>query len=250
MNRIGKVWWHGMREKRGFRWWMYFGESGHKICMEFSRTRWLFAKLEVNPGDGSALGVSLGFILGAVWLRWEFPYRWAKRLRFPSGERENGFQWGHGELRLLVWHDPMGPMGRMHRNSRPVVWSNEWVTGRDCFSKVLIAEGIPGMVKVGWWDGDEYPVTCKLEQMEWRNRFRTKRRLSWWMEADRTAPPVPGKGENAWDIEDDGIYATGADALTCGGLEGALAKYAESVERDRLRYRSRDWVPDSMRAEA
>jgi hypothetical protein len=52
--------------------------------------------------------------------------------------------------------------------------------------------------------------------------------------------PVPGKGENAWDMEDDAIHSMGCVA---NSVDDAIIKLLNSVNRDRVRYGGAHWVP-------
>ncbi len=51
--------------------------------------------------------------------------------------------------------------------------------------------------------------------------------------------PVPGKGENSWDCDDDAIYSHSS----AGGPVEAIASLTESVHRTRRRHGGRNWLP-------
>ena len=57
-----------------------------------------------------------------------------------------------------------------------------------------------------------------------------------------TSVPIPGKGENSWDLDDDaihsGIYPTGI-------AQEAASSLAKSAMRTRKRYGGPNWVPDA-----
>jgi hypothetical protein len=52
--------------------------------------------------------------------------------------------------------------------------------------------------------------------------------------------PVPGKGENSWDCDDDASYG-----MTCAAQTPAeaVAHYSASIQRDRQRHGGNHWVP-------
>lgn len=54
--------------------------------------------------------------------------------------------------------------------------------------------------------------------------------------------PIPGKGENSWDIEDDATYSV---TLPADSPEDAVLKVAASIQERRERHGGPDWVPDA-----
>lgn len=74
---------------------------------------------------------------------------------------------------------------------------------------------------------DIYPATWKRPRWPWG---RTVMRAD--IECERGAP-VPGKGDNSWDMEDDAIYGMTTQA---GTVAEAKEKFRASVMRDRERY--------------
>lgn len=78
----------------------------------------------------------------------------------------------------------------------------------------------------------------------------TFKRARWPISRERTAIsftpdrpiPVPGKGENSWDINDDAIYSTWMPFT--GSVDDAIKEFARSIYRDRKRFGgSEDWIP-------
>jgi hypothetical protein len=53
--------------------------------------------------------------------------------------------------------------------------------------------------------------------------------------------PVPGKGENSWDCDDDAIFGS---TFPSESLEDALSKFRESVLKTRERYGGKNWLPE------
>src|SRR6266702_6474682 len=52
--------------------------------------------------------------------------------------------------------------------------------------------------------------------------------------------PIPGKGENSWDCDDDAIMATGSSAPT---IQEALDGLVKQVNKRRERYGGKNWLP-------
>lgn len=218
------IWGHHDGAKRH---WLYVGD--HCISLEFGRvrgSRWL----EFRHGGGyvEGVGISGGFSWG-FWLTWKLPWSWQKRIpRWPLHEdRSTGFNWrGDGVGELLFDHAPMGDhygsgyegwswwqrwLKPGHRTLK--VWDHRWVLGRDKYTKVSETEKHRLLVVCGEFPGDEYPYDVHIEAVQWRNRFRTKRRRYWEFNAVEgvTYNQRAGKGENSWDLDDDGIYGCSFD---------------------------------------
>jgi len=61
--------------------------------------------------------------------------------------------------------------------------------------------------------------------------------------------PIPGKGENSWDCDDDAIYSSTYDFDACdGSVYNAIGKLEMDVMRKRRRHASLAWVPGKARA--
>lgn len=86
-----------------------------------------------------------------------------------------------------------------------------------------------------------YPATVTKEERIWQRKrwpFSYKRRVDYSIDIP-TGIPVPGKGENSWDCDDDGIYGTGGDSP-----HAAVGNAVGSALRSREQYGSGvAWVP-------
>lgn len=87
-----------------------------------------------------------------------------------------------------------------------------------------------------------YPATWEREQRTWRRSripwpLRTRTDVSLSIEP---GIPVPGKGENSWDIEDDGVCGTGGDTVAA-----AVGNAVASATRQRRQYAGPGWMPDA-----
>jgi len=87
----------------------------------------------------------------------------------------------------------------------------------------------------------EYQATVILYTSTW------KRPRGWWTKVIRRAEieipkgiPVPGKGENSWDLDDDAIFGLTCPATT---VEEAVQAVIESANRSREKYGGKSWLP-------
>jgi hypothetical protein len=85
-----------------------------------------------------------------------------------------------------------------------------------------------------------YPCIVKLTEDTWtRPRFPLTRKLVRRATVDMLVPvPIPGKGENSYDLDEDATYS-----MTCSArsVSQAVIAVAESSMRDRERRASRNW---------
>lgn len=86
-----------------------------------------------------------------------------------------------------------------------------------------------------------YPATVKIELARWkRPRWPFAKEL---LRGDVDIPggvPVPGKGENSWDCDQDAIYGQTALAKS---IDEAVANVVESALKSRRRYGGKNWQP-------
>lgn len=87
-----------------------------------------------------------------------------------------------------------------------------------------------------------YPATWERERRTWR-----RARLPWALQTRTDVSlniepgiPVPGKGENSWDIEDDAVCGTGG-----GSVAAAVGNAVASATRQRRQYAGPGWTPDA-----
>lgn len=87
-----------------------------------------------------------------------------------------------------------------------------------------------------------YPCRVLLREDTWeRKRWPLSRRVIKRADVDMDEPiPVPGKGENSYDIDDDATFAMTLPAST---IAEALGKVAENALRTREQRASRSWTP-------
>ena len=77
--------------------------------------------------------------------------------------------------------------------------------------------------------GQVRPVKIELYEARWKRKRWPKARVVARADIELfDGIPIPGKGENGWDIEDDAIYGLVCKAAT---LEDAIAALRASYER-------------------
>jgi len=219
--------------------WCYFGPTH------------LGATVEID-GMESRYDFHLGLPKATFGLRFGRP-------RYPSREREYGWRYHNGTLRLLGGASP-------NESSRDQPWwwevaidFEKLLFGKARHERRLLGEG-PGVVAMS---EALYPCKIEIEAARWwrtRDPLGLFRRESVAADIEFEEPvPVPGKGENAWDVEDDSIGAMhlplGADAdgvvanrrLLYGCYIEAADRACVEISRQRERYGGPGWSPKVRR---
>lgn len=109
--------------------------------------------------------------------------------------------------------------------------------GRDRYNSVVVAEG---ETQVALPEGTYTIQWTKTEDTWKRPRWFAKRMIQ--MRLEMPIPiPVPGKGESDWDLGEDAIHSMMVPVAT---LELATTALIQEVERTRLRYGGKCWLPE------
>lgn len=89
-----------------------------------------------------------------------------------------------------------------------------------------------------------YPAMVKLNVDTWtRARWPWSRKVLRRADVKMDVPiPVPGKGENAWDIDDDAVFSQYGVARN---VAEAVSHVVRSALDSRERHGGKDWVPDA-----
>lgn len=226
------------------------------------RIKWFDFELAVG-GEDSMVQVAFMTPLLAAAFGVRVPRRWLKGWVY---ERRSIISVRPGYIGSLmhveVWHDEgMANMGRYYRDlaeqGRPsdfvtrAMMRNGWdgylggahfvdrkligwpfgqkvYERRQTSAPVTLAFRVPG-------DDREYEAVLTGEEATW------KRPRAWWMsnrwrgyDIRVDHPPMhQGKGEDSWNMDDDGIFGMSSQA---DSPEGAVWDYVRAVERDRSRY--------------
>lgn len=220
-----------------------------------------FARCELSVGDDeSELSLSLGLFWFTVVLSLHLPVfrRWLPYERRdlgwylywePSCEAVSAAWWDAG-LSVSIWNDDMD-----WRSDQLTRWPWQgtgwsfylrpwrWIPGDTRYEKDEEATRTHEVL-VELPEGS-YPAVVTTERVRWqRPRWFV---APWMFRSTVEVPggvPIPGKGENAWDCDDDAIYSsTGSADLVQVQPEQAAERLADSVRQRRQRYASDRWVP-------
>lgn len=195
--------------------------------------------LDVDPGEGEAT-ISLRIPRNGVYLTVPLPRAWLKRLDYHG--RELGVNFHNGALWFKLWNDPhecnyQAPFrDPQSRKRQPVLHLDNLIFGKSKHRSEDL-ETFAGTLNL---DGG-YEITARRFVSEWRRpRWPIPRRV---MRVEIEIPggiPIPGKGENGWDCEDDAIFGRTAPAKT---IEEAARQLIVDVEQTRRKRGGRDWKP-------
>jgi hypothetical protein len=236
---IGSGFWAG----RG---WLYLNEDGgHQ--QKTIHVEWYFGKharhTSMEMGTDFVMERQLNFNIG-LWHLFCFYLSIAHPI-FPSwtykhGDRQIGLRVFDGALWIDLWRNDDGWNSKDWRTRPIVIHPMDILFGRDKHSErnLTVHE-----VNVSLPDG-QYPAHIQMVLSEWRRpRWPFVKRIKR-AHIDMKKPiPVPGKGENSWDLDDDAIFSMTCPANT---VEEAISHVVESALRDRRRYGgSLDWKPEA-----
>lgn len=208
--------------------------------------------LDVGGGDSDrdvvfALRIPyFGVYLSAedIWpRRWEF---YNPGQKYPSS-RELSVAWHNQALWIALWRDPDESYGRggplfwkdaRSRQRHIVIHPLDILLGRTrCETERLDAQSAEVELPEG-----RYPVQVVIERRTWtrpRWPWSRKVRISANVSSEKGLP-IPGKGENGWDCDDDAYYSIGTPTAT---VIDAVQHAAKQVLETRMRYGGPSWVP-------
>jgi hypothetical protein len=216
------------------------------------RIQWVLPKKAIYPlslsaelgaGDANSdadFSINLGVVSLYLSARTPLTRRLSKRLIHDWEERQVGVSMGwNATVRWHLWTETMGGSSRTprwrdgHWNPVDALLGRRRYTHEDLSTVDVIVPMPEG----------SYAGTVTLNRhSSWRSRLP-------WLKSVRDGAtinvpggiPVEGKGENAWDCGEDGIWGTGSSD---GTVEGAIANMVRAVMRKRARY----GTPESVRA--
>lgn len=179
-------------------------------------------------------GVSLHFDVEGV-----LPSHWR-----PKEGRDLGFFVGDGAIFVKLWcaldewHSDRSFWDVGSSKRQPVLRVANWLLGKMKHTERPITTA---RATVTLPEG-EYPVLIQFAAHTWKRprwHAHTVVRANVQVLAE-SGIPIPGKGENDYDQNEDAIYSLSTHAAT---VETALAALYASVERDRQRYGGLEWLP-------
>lgn len=172
----------------------------------------------------------------AQWIKWLPGVRYISGA-YDSGEREIRITVHNNAIWWILW---INSMGMRHNSWRDGCFHiDDFFLGRSKYTEterqryetfLVMPEG-------------RYPATVELFTSVWK-----RPRWPFAMQVQRAnvtvvgGVPVPGAGENDWDLDDDAIFEGTYPAAT---VEDGLTVLKESALRDRQRHAGEGWVPDA-----
>ncbi len=198
------------------------------------------ARLEWAVGTHSAFTV--GFRVGGkdylsfyirvpylLWLSFHIGGHLFRRLSPKSWDgRDTSLSIHDGCVWFCLWHDEGIGNPRGFRCSLDFV---DLLLGRAKFLKREV-EATDAIVVL---PERSYPVRVVLHEDTWkRSRWPwAKRIMRATVESEKGIPSHAGKGENAWDLDDDALFGM---TMPAESIQEAVGHVAESILRDRERY--------------
>lgn len=243
------LWWHSqVLDKQGRMWkygraWLHWPGNSIGVCWSLFRERFGVRLAFSDTGDHAIeVDISLPFLF-SLWLHIARA-KWVKRLpgvkwtgKWGSGEREIYIRFHDSALWWTLWRFTGESKSRDWRDSN--FHFDDFLLGREKYSESEhTTHHVLFLVQ-----GTAYPATVELYTSTWkRSRWPWPKTVNRANVEVETGVPVPGKGENGWDMEDDAIYGLTTNADTVGE---ALSAFRESVIRQRSKYGGDNWVQAS-----
>ncbi len=243
------LWWHSqVLDKQGRMWkygraWLRWPGNSIGVCWSLFRERFGMRLAFSDTGDYAIeVGISLPFLF-SLWFHIARA-KWVKRLpgvkwtgKWGSGDREIYIRFHDGALWWTLWRHDNDHKSGDWRDSN--FHFDDFFLGRNQYSEsertthhVLFP--VQGIV---------YSATVELYTSTWkRSRWPWPKTVNRANVEVETGVPVPGKGENGWDMEDDAIYGLTTEA---GTVMEALGAFRQAVIRQRTKYGGENWEPSA-----
>lgn len=208
------------------------------------KLRGLFgATLSLGTSEDTIAGVSFQVLWANVHLsvnNWKAHAWIADKLKRRGEKYGNGRDFGikqHAEyLWISIYRDPHGGHYRW--------W--QWISinledllkGKTKYeSKVVKTERVDIPMPEGC-----YPATIEWSESVWKpSRWFSKRSYSALVRPDKPIP-IPGKGENSWDCDEDAVWSAGVQGKTAWEVVGNMVS---TVMHSRFNYgNGTDWRPE------
>jgi hypothetical protein len=237
-------------EPRGWAWhgrgWLNFADAASVRVSWNLWSSFVHARFHVDAMEDE-VGVSVALAPIALWFAVESRHLrpWMKRLGLRHGEREVSISAHDGTVWWKAWADPSS------RSSSAPRWRDGWwsvddaLRGKPVYTSRVISE-TPAIIPM---PERSYRATVVLTEDTWtRSRWpATRVRGATVKMAAGEQIPIPGKGENSWDCDEDAIYSCGTRA---GTVSEAIASIVGSALASRERHGGRNWKPEAKPAAA
>lgn len=181
--------------------------------------------------------VSLATPLAAIWVTLADLRRQPRR----RNDREISVKWHHGTLWIYLWSDTNEWRSTDPWWQRITIRPADLLLGKQRYSTVTLSDE---QVSVAMPEAT-YQASVRIFESTWyRPRWPWPRRM---VRADIDVAgdgiPIPGKGENSYDLGDDAIYGL---TVPAGTVPEAIGRLVASVLESRRRHGGRDWQPQAV----
>lgn len=243
------LWWHSQcLDKNGRMWrygraWLHWPGNCIGVCWSLFRSNFSVRLAFSDTGDHAIeIGLSLPFLF-SLWLHIERS-KWIKRLpgvkwtgKWGSGDREVYIRFHDSALRWTLW--------RFTGESKSGDWRDSNFNITDFFlgkPKYSETERLSFDTFIEMPEG-VYSAKAELYTATWkRPRWPLSESVARANVEIEGGIPVPGDGDNDWDIGDDAIYSMNCCAST---VEEVKIAVTSSAMRDRQLNGGEAWVPDA-----
>lgn len=226
LNEGGSGFWAG-------RAWLYIRGSWATGCIEWyfgKQAHHLSAYVGIGGEDGFTFHAGIPYLF-AIWLCFS-----ARPMKLPYSEYQTGITIHEEFIWLNIWRNEMDSRDAwLH-------WSFDWkkfLLGKQTYENEIL-NVFHSFVPLP--EGD-YPCTVQIERSTWkRPRWKAFTRNYATFKFEKPVP-IPGKGENSWDMNDDAIFQTSVQ-LETGNPDDAAKTVVAKIRQWRERYGGLGWMPE------
>lgn len=227
--------------------WLYFGH-GRESVFRWSWNLWskdMSCQLNLATHEDAISGNVGCYLLTFYWgFEHHRMQQWiANKIKRPDetygSGRALGVYWFSGSLVINLWEDPMESRSTdpwwWHMSITPV----DLLLGRAKYSERVLKRDTRELALLE----KTYPVQIELKEATWkRPRWPWPMRIMRAEIESKEGIPVPGKGENSWDCDEDATFGLTTPART---FDEALSTMYSTVMRQRERHGGKNWLPET-----
>lgn len=196
----GSKFWHG-------RAWLKFNEGAFGFHWEWllgRRNTFCHVSITVGGEDWLKISIALPYLF-AIWFHIDLQHRFTE-------ERETGFNLYQGLFSWKIWQDSWNWHAETPKWRQGSFDILDFLLGKQKYTAKTLDEDRV-FIKM---PEECYHGNCRIYRATWK-----RPRWPWPLILTRAniemdnSIPIPGKGENAWDQGDDGIYSMTMTASSC-----------------------------------
>lgn len=214
--------------------WFDAGRNSSRVEWCFGkRAHFLSAYIGIGGEDGITFHAGIPYLF-ALWFC--FSLRFFSRF-MPDDEYQTGITAHEEFIWINVWRNEMSSREAwLH-------WTFDWKTfffGKQSYKNRVLNEFRSIVVMQ---EGD-YSCTVLIEESTWK-RPRWKAIIHNYATFKFDNPvPIPGKGENSWDLDDDAFLQMSVRLAPGQTITEAAKDIAAKIRQRRERYGGKNWLPE------